>query len=165
LQEDGERELAAAGFAPERRRFAASLDMRYLGQSFELSVPIGLDVASIADIERAFGTVYEARYGGTNEAAIEIVSYRLAAWGLAEKPTLPPINRTGRSDTAAKTGIRRVMFGGHERETAIFERGKVPPGYAMQGPALLEEGGSTTVVPPGWSATLDDLGCLVLTRS
>jgi N-methylhydantoinase A len=165
LQQSGEEELTAAGFGPERSCFAASLDMRYLGQSFELSVPVDLDVASMNDIEHAFGTVYTARYGGTNDAAIEIVSYRLAAWGLADKPTLPPIDRAGRSETAAMTGSRGVIFGGKERDTAIFNRDKIPPGYPVQGPALIEEGGSTTVVPPGWSVALDDLGCLVFTRS
>ena len=60
--EDGEAELATAGFAPERRRFAASLDMRYAGQSFELSVPVALDVAEHGeDRERAFGEVYADR--------------------------------------------------------------------------------------------------------
>jgi N-methylhydantoinase A len=164
LQRDGEEELVAAGFTPERRRFSASLDMRYLGQSFELSVPVALDVASIKDIERAFGEVYAARYGGTNDAVIEIVSYRLAAWGLSEKPTLPPIDRAGRSEQAAKIGTREVIFDGNARATSIFDRDKLPPGYAVQGPALIEEGGSTTVVPSGWSVALDDLGCLVFKR-
>ena len=165
LLRDGEAELAAAGFAPERRRFSASLDMRYLGQSFELSVPIALDVASIKDIERAFGEVYAARYGGTNDAAIEIVSYRLSAWGLSDKPALPPIDRTGRSDASAKIGSREVIFDGEPRQTLIFDRDKLPPGYSVQGPALIEESGSTTVVPSGWSVALDDLGCLVFKRS
>jgi N-methylhydantoinase A len=165
LMHDGEQELAAAGFAPERRRFAASLDMRYLGQSFELSVPVALDVAGIKDIERAFGEIYTARYGAKNDAVIEIVSYRLAAWGLSEKPTLPPIERAGRSEQAARTGRRDVIFNGEPRDTAIFDRDRLPPGYSVQGPALIEEGGSTTVVPPGWSVALDDLGCLVFKRS
>ena len=165
LQHDGEKELVAAGFAPERRRFAASLDMRYLGQSFELSVPVALDVASTKDIERAFSEVYTARYGGTNDAAIEIVSYRLAAWGLSDKPTLPPIDRAGRSESAAKTASREVIFDGKAQQTSIFDRDKLPPGYVVQGPALIEEGGSTTVVPPDWSIALDDLGCLVFKRS
>jgi len=165
LQHDGEKELVAAGFAPERRRFAASLDMRYLGQSFELSVPVALDVASTKDIERAFSEVYAARYGGTNDAAIEIVSYRLAAWGLSDKPTLPPIDLPGRSESAAKTASREVIFDGKAQQTSIFNRDKLPPGYVVQGPALIEEGGSTTVVPPDWSVALDDLGCLVFKRS
>jgi N-methylhydantoinase A len=165
LMQDGEEELAAAGFTPDLRSFAASLDMRYLGQSFELSVAVALDVASIKDIERAFGIVYAARYGGTNDAVIEIVSYRLAAWGRSEKPTLPPIDHAGRSEAAARIGSRAVIFAGTAQDTAIFARDKLPPGYCVQGPALIEEGGSTTVVPPGWSVALDDLGCLVFTRS
>ena len=165
LLHGGEAELADAGFPPEQRRFSASLDMRYLGQSFELSVPVALDAASITDIERAFGEVYAARYGGTNKAMIEIVSYRLAAWGLSEKPNLPTIDRAGRSVSAAKTGSRETIFDGKAQQTPIFDRDKLPTGYSVQGPALIEEGGSTTVIPPGWSVALDDIGCLVFLRS
>jgi N-methylhydantoinase A len=165
LVEEGEEELSAAGFPPERRRFAASLDMRYLGQSFELSVPVSLDVASMKDIERAFSDVYAARYGAPNDAIVEIVSYRLAAWGLSEKPTLPPIERAGRSAEAAKFGSREAIFNGKAQQVAMFDRDKLPPGHKIQGPALIEEGGSTTVVPSGWSVALDDLGCLVFNRS
>jgi N-methylhydantoinase A len=165
LLHEGEAELAGAGFSPEERRFSASLDMRYLGQSFELSVPVALDAASITEIERAFGEVYAARYGETNNAVIEIVSYRLAAWGLSEKPTLPTIDRGGRSASAAKTGTRDTVFDGKALLTPIFDRDKLPPGYSVQGPALVEETGSTTVIPPGWSVALDDIGCLVFKRS
>jgi N-methylhydantoinase A len=165
LLHEGEAELAGAGFSPEQRRFSASLDMRYLGQSFELSVPVALDAASITDIERAFGEVYAARYGGTNNAVIEIVSYRLAAWGLSEKPTLPTIHRAGRSASTARSGSRETIFDGKAQLTPIFERDKLPPGYSVQGPALVEEAGSTTVIPPGWSVALDDIGCLVFKRS
>lgn len=161
----GEAELASAGFAPDRRRFAVSLDMRYAGQSFELSVPIAMDVSRIAEIERAFGQVYAARYGAARDAMIEIVSYRVAAWGLADKPKLPPINPAGRTLEAAGSGERAVVFGGRAVEVAIFERDRLPPGGVLKGPALIEEDGSTSVVPPGWNAELDTLGCLVLRRS
>jgi N-methylhydantoinase A len=165
LLQDGETELAGAGFPPERRRFSASLDMRYLGQSFELSVPVALEAANMPDIDRAFSEVYAARYGGSNNAVIEIVSYRLAAWGLSEKPTLPQLDRAGRSASAAKTGSRETIFEGKVQQTPIFDREKLPPGYSVQGPALIEEGGSTTVIPPSWSVALDDIGCLVFKRS
>jgi N-methylhydantoinase A len=58
-----------------------------------------------------------------------------------------------------------VIFDGKARQTSVFDRDKLPPGYSIQGPALIEEAGSTTVVPPGWSVALDDLGCLVFKRS
>jgi N-methylhydantoinase A len=165
LVRDGEAELAAAGFPADRQRFVASLDMRYAGQSFELSVPVALDVGSIDQIERAFADVYAARYGAATGAAIEIVSYRLAAWGLSDKPQLPAIDQTGRSLDAAVTGSRAVVFDGREQQVTILARDRLPPGKAVQGPALVEEGGSTTVVPPGWTASLDAAGCLILRRS
>ena len=165
LMRDGEVELAAAGFAARRQRFAASLDMRYAGQSFELSVPVAMDVGSIEQIERAFGEIYAARYGAATGRAIEIVSYRLAAWGLSDKPQLPAIERSGRSLDAAVCATRPVVFGGVERQVAVFDRDRLPPGQPMNGPALIEEGGSTTLVPPGWSAELDAVGCLLMRRS
>jgi N-methylhydantoinase A len=165
LMRDGEAELAACGFAPERRRFAASLDMRYVGQSFELAVPVAMDVAGIAEVERAFAEVYAARYGAAIPRAIEIVSYRLAAWGLSDKPQLPAIDPCAGSLAAAATGARSVVFGGDERQVEVFDRGRLPCGRRLNGPALIEESGSTSVVPPGWSAARDATGCLVLRRS
>jgi len=165
LVRDGEAELASAGFAPERRRFAASLDMRYAGQSFELSVPVVIDIGSIDAIERAFGEVYAARYGATTGAAIEIVSYRLAAWGLSDKPELPAIDRAGRSLGAADCGTRAAVFGGRDLQVMVLDRDRLPPGQSVAGPVLIEEGGSTTVVPPGWTVELNAVGCLILRRS
>jgi N-methylhydantoinase A len=161
----GAAELASAGFAPERRRFAASLDMRYCGQSFELSVPVAVDVANIADIERAFKETYAARYGAQGARPIEIVSYRVAAWGLIAKPQLPPIDPTGRTLKAAASGTRAVSFSGSEMEVRIFLRDHLPSQVVVEGPALIEEEGTTTVVPPGWNAELDPVGCLLLGRS
>ena len=62
-------------------------------------------------------------------------------------------------------GTRAVVFDGSEQQVTVFDRDRLPPGQAVNGPALIEEGGSTTVVPPGWSAELDAVGCLVLRRS
>ena len=139
--------------------------MRYAGQSFELSVPVALDVDGMGPIERAFGEVYAARYGAATGAAIEIVSYRLAAWGLSDKPQLPAIDQAGRSLETSVTGTRVVVFDGREQQLPVFARDRLPPGIAVKGPALVEEDGSTTVVPPGWDAALDAAGCLILRRS
>jgi N-methylhydantoinase A len=165
LVRDGQAELAAAGFAPERQLFAASLDMRYAGQSFELSVPVALDVGSMGQIERAFNEVYAARYGAATGRAIEIVSYRLAASGLTDKPRLPAVDRADRSLETAHAGLRSVVFGGVERRVRVFERDRLPRGLKVIGPALIEDGGSTSVVPPDWSVELDGVGCLVMQRS
>ncbi|BBK33150.1 N-methylhydantoinase A [Stella humosa] len=164
LLADGEAELEGAGFPADRRRFAASLDMRYAGQSFELSVPCATDVTDMAGIVTAFEAVYAARYGGTTTAPIEIVSYRIAAWGLSDKPTLPPIEDAGRTLAAADLGTRPVVFDGVEQPTPILDRDRLPVAHPIAGPAIVEEDGSSTVVPPGWSVELDRIGCLVLRR-
>jgi N-methylhydantoinase A len=164
LLEDGERELQAAGFPPTRRRFAATLDMRYAGQSFELSVPVTTDLDDMAKIVKAFEAVYELRYGGTTTAPIEIVSYRVAAWGLSDKPVLPPVDATGRTMAAAVLGTRTVVFDGAAHPVPVVDRERMPAGEAVAGPAIIEEAGSSTVVPPGWSIELDRVGCLVLRR-
>jgi len=163
LMRAGEAELAAAGFAVHRCRFAASLDMRYAGQSFELSVPIAMDVASVDEIERAFARIYAARYGAAREAATEIVSYRLAAWGLCEKPRLPAMAEADRRAKPETT--RTAVFDGRALQVRVFDRDRMARGASLAGPVLIEEAGSTTVVPPDWQVEPDALGCLVLRRS
>src|SRR5262249_607213 len=161
----GAAELGRAGFAPDRRRFATSLDMRYAGQSFELSVPVAAEVAGMADMEGAFRDVSAARYGAAPGRPIEIVSYRVAAWGLVDKPQLPPIDPCGRALPTAVLGTRAVVFSGSELPVTVFSRDRLPTGVPINGPTLIEEEGTTTVVPPGWDAELSLVGCLVLRRS
>src|SRR5207237_8074241 len=84
--------------------YVASLDMRYAGQSFELSVPVSFDVAERGEIATAFEAVYRQRYGGTTGAAVEIASYRLAALGLADKPVLPKLAAKGRTVAGGRSG-------------------------------------------------------------
>ena len=110
-----------------------------------------LDLDDMAKIVKAFEAVYELRYGGTTTAPVEIVSYRIAAWGLSDKPVLPPMDATGRTMAAARPGTRPVIFDGAAHSVPVFDRERMPPGEAVAGPAIIEEAGSSTVVPPGWS--------------
>lgn len=157
----GEKELAENG----ERRYQASLDMRYAGQSFELSVPCPLDVPDMATIERRFSEVYAARYGATTKAPIEIVSYRVAAWQASGKPALKLPGRASRSMTAARVATSAVIFGGKSYDSPVYRRELLPPEIGIEGPALVEEDGASTVVPPLWRARLDQAGCLVLQKA
>lgn len=161
----GEKELSDGSSGSSSPRYLASLDMRYSGQSFELSVPCAIDVSDMETIERKFGEVYAARYGATTKAPIEIVSYRVAVWQIAEKLVLSPPEKSGRSIEGAVAGRTAVVFGGVSHDVPIYQRDLLPPEINFQGPALVEEDGSSTVVPPDWSATLDHVGCLVLRRT
>ena len=104
-------------------------------------------------------------YGATTKAPIEIVSYRVAVWQIAEKPVLSPPEKSGRSIEGAVAGRTAVIFGGVSHDVPIYQRDLLPPEISFQGPALVEEDGSSTVVPPDWSVTLDHVGCLVLRRT
>ena len=61
-------------------------------------------------------------------------------------------------------GTRPVVFEGASLPTPIIYRGRMPPEKTVIGPAIVEEAGSSTVVPPGWSVKLDQIGCLILRR-
>jgi N-methylhydantoinase A len=162
LAEMAKAELAAAGFPAERRRIELTLDIRYLGQAFELSVPVFGEVSDMSTIENAFRTVYAARYGEAVESPTEIVSYRIAAWGLTDKPQLPELDSSGRSLQAAQRTRQPVVFNGVAMETRILARNLLPLGEAFDGPVIIEELGSSTVVPPGWTVRLERHGSLIL---
>lgn len=165
LVAQGEQEFDAAGFDQKRRRFAATLDMRYLGQSFELSVPIAFDVSDMAHIEKAFAEMYIARYGAASDMPVEIVSFRVIAWSLSDKPALPEVSTEGRSERAALLRNRQIYFNGEQCDVPIYSRDLLPLEVAIEGPMLIEENGSTTVVPPGWAVSAERAGCLVIRRS
>ena len=88
LVERGRRQLAADGVRPEDASFQRWLGVRYRGQLFEIDTPLEPGVRSIAEIERAFYAIHEARYGHSVEAETEIVNYRVSAFGSLPKPDL-----------------------------------------------------------------------------
>ena len=162
MREEARGRLLADGFGEDRVRLETWLDMRYVGQAFELSVPFGDGVASIGDLERAFHRAHEARYSHAVEDPVEIVSFRLSAYGVVAKPRLPGgIVGAGAPETA-RTETRQVAFDGVFAPTAVYPRDRLAADAVVRGPALVEEPGTTTVVPPGFRAWRDMHGNLVL---
>lgn len=155
-------ELAEAGVAPDRMAFEASLDMRYAGQAFELPVPIPLDVTGTDVVEQRFRGVYAARYGDAPAGALEIVSYRIAASGVTDKPEWRALTDEGRSAASGLKTMRRIAFDGAWHECPVHDRHRIPLGVPLAGPLVIEEPGSTTVVPASWSARLEPHGSIVM---
>jgi len=161
LREEGRAKLAENGFEDAGMRFEASLDMRYVGQAFELSVPLPEPLSSIAEVEAAFKSVYEKRYADSNEAPIEIVTIRLSAYGRVPKPEL----REAPEGVAPKpVGERPVHFEDRFVATPVFDREGIGRGPVVEGPALIQEAGATTLLPPGFRAHVGRLGQLILER-
>ena len=163
MREQALADFKAEGFDHQEIRFERSIDMRFAGQAFELNTPV-LDTArTIDDVVGAFLRVYEERYSHADKGVVEAVSFRLAAYANTSKPRVPSAERTG-TLAEARTGTRAVHFAGHTVDTPIYERDAIPPGEAIPGPAIIDEPGSSTVVPPGFRAERHESSALILTR-
>ena len=167
LEQRGAAMLDRAGVAPEQRRFERTVDARYSRQSFELVVPVPprpVDDAALAEIAAAFHDRHRYTYGHDNRGEpVQIVSVRLAAIGAT--PPLVIRDQVAAGQTGAVKSKRQVWF----RETgtveaAIYDRRRMPAGFAAPGPVVIESLESTILVPPGWQAKMNDDGFVLLTR-
>jgi N-methylhydantoinase A len=163
LREAGAAELAAEGFAPDAIRIEAQIDMRYQGQAFELTTPLSAGAASIDDLIAAFEQLYEQRYAHADSGPVEAVAFRVSAFGRIETPPLEMPEVAGTLGEA-RSGSRRCRFDGADLETRVYRRELLPAGAAVSGPAVIDESGATTLVPPGFTALRETGGALVLSR-
>jgi len=131
-------------------------DLRYAGQSFELTVPIDLPFDPDA-VRSRFHAEHERTHGYRMDAAVELVNLRATA--RAER-SVAETRYDADGDSLVDT--RPVDVGGETHEAAIHARLSVPAGATIPGPAVLEGAESTTVVPPAWAATVRDNGALVV---
>jgi N-methylhydantoinase A len=161
LRERARDALSAQGFADAQMRFEAAVDMRYVGQAFELTTPLHPDVQSVEALVDVFHAVYEERYTHAGEGPVEAVSFRLSAYGASARPALPRARQGG--GVARAVGARAVHFAGEAIETPLFERDALAVGIVIPGPAIVEEPGSATLVPPGMSLECHPSGALILT--
>ncbi len=146
LAHAGRSSLVEAGHPARAVAFEHGLDLRYAGQSFELRVPEGEDVAG------AFHAVHERRYGYRLEGReVELVCLRTRA--IVRRASPVPANARSRPLPAdARLGLRAVRFGSRVARAPLLARARLRPGHAFEGPALVEEYSGTTLVPPRWSA-------------
>jgi N-methylhydantoinase A len=169
LERDGRAIVEAAGVAPEDVGVQLSIDMRYVGQGYEVRVPFPkqrLTPANIAQIQAAFEDEYIQFYGQlTSGVPIEAVNWRVVI--ASPKPEIGTLARE-RPDSGANTPYttRPVTFQPDQEpwQTAVYRRPVLDNGWQADGPLIIEEAASTTVVLPGWSARVDQSGCLILTR-
>jgi N-methylhydantoinase A len=158
--------LERDGIDPARVRLVREADLRYVGQSMEVRVaaPAGaVDEAFPSALVDAFHAAHRRAFGYdyAGQQKVELVNFRVSGFGLIEHARLPKLPaRAGVA--AARKGTRRVFFEGSWNETAIFERATLAPGCRIEGPAVIEEFGSTTVVFPGQFLEVDPHGILVI---
>jgi N-methylhydantoinase A len=134
-----------------------SADIRYAGQSYELTVPW-----NATDPAAPFHREHQRVYGYANpERAVEIVTLRLRSRVEIEKPNL--LSQIARSRQAKKPIIRRIHSGSAWHATPAYPRASLAGGK-IAGPALILDYGSTTLIPPGWNFSVDKFGNLIARR-
>ena len=165
---EGSARLDRDGVPASDRRMLRSVDLRYHGQSFELSIAVPAGSLTVADVERLraeFDAAHERAYGyAAPEDAVELVNVRLAAIGVTPRPRRAPLPPGGRDAAKALKGTREVWFAeiGGWRNTNVLDRAKLLSGNVIGGPAIVEEHDASTLVHPGWEATVDQHGNLVV---
>jgi N-methylhydantoinase A len=158
-------QLEREGFAPERQKLLRSLDLRYRGQAFELSIPAPDPELELDRLEADFHRHHRDTYGHANpQAAIELVNARLTAYGLVAKPAAARHVAPGADLTGALDERRPVWFEGRAHDCPVWDRDRLPEAAELHGPAIVEEFGATTVVPPGWRGAMDAHGNLRFDR-
>ena len=145
------------------RRF---LDVRYVGQSFELTVDCP-SLAGRGDLTRSiaseFYSAHLQRFGYADRALpVEVVNLRLKLELAVDKPLLEPAADCGSDASHAAAGSAEVVFAQGAVVTALYDRDKLQTGNRVAGPALLLQLDTTIVVPPGWAGVVDSYGNLLL---
>jgi N-methylhydantoinase A len=165
--------LDAEGFDRPRHRYLRSADLRYDGQAFEVRVPVPdgpLDGAAAEAAVDAFHDAHQRLYGYSfrdrPEQQVEWVNLRVTGVGPIRRPRLREAEPGDGDAGRALTGMRPVCFdaaGGH-LDTPVYARAALRPGDSLDGPAVVEEYGSTVPLHPGFRAAVDRLGNLVVAR-
>jgi N-methylhydantoinase A len=181
--DDLERRAAAAlrteGFADDQHDFARTADLRYFGQAFEVRVPVpegGFDADTATAVADRFHAEHRALYGYDFAAdpgqQVEWVNLRVSGIGPIQRPEIrrhqrPEALETGASAPSSPPDVTRpVCFDADDGyvPTVIVQRSDLPPGASLDGPAVIEEYGSTVPIHPGFEVRVDDYLNLIVTR-
>ncbi len=154
LVEQARAALRAEGFGPSKQVITTSLDVRYIGQSFEITLPL------TAGYRAAFDREHGRTYGYSNPARpTEVVNVRVTATGVTAKPKLPVTTR--RAGRPVKAEVRPGRFAGRAVKVAHYRWPDLSYGAAGAGPAVIAGAEATVVIPPRWRFTLDRFGNVI----
>ncbi len=146
----------------DRRRLRLAIDLRYVGQNFELTVPVAdtngetpvLPEEEV--VRRRFFEVHEQTYGHFTETdPIEAVNFRLTAFGVADPVPAQQVPEGG-DPVPQEVGRRTVWFDGMDHEARVFARDRLRPWHRFEGPAIVDQLDATTVIHPGDRVRVDD---------
>ena len=159
-------ELVEEGLPADAMMARRFLDVRYVGQSFELTVDCP-SLTGRGDLTRSIASEFYAahlqRFGYADRALpVEVVNLRLKLELAVDKPILEPAPDSGSDASHAAVGKVAVVFARGTEDTALYDRDRLKTGNRIAGPALLLQLDTTIVVPPEWEGEIDPYGNLLL---
>jgi N-methylhydantoinase A/oxoprolinase/acetone carboxylase beta subunit len=156
LVEAAKAELRAEGFSPKRQVITLSVDVRYIGQSFEITLPLE------PGYREAFDRQHGKTYGYSNPMrATEVVNVRVSAAGVTDKPKFP-FARVAGATKAKPAAVRPGRFAGKNVRISFYRWDDLVPGSTASGPAVIAGAEATGVVPPGWKFKVDGFANVVV---
>jgi N-methylhydantoinase A len=167
LAEEGRRDIRAEGIADADIKIEYVADVRYFGEGHEVQVPVPSGVAgetAVAHMWKDFHRVHDESFGFHYEGKqdVELVNLRVRAVGIQNRPQINASERAG--EPARPFGARKVYWKGTGWiDSPLYERTDLVAGQTIAGPAIIQEYGSTVVVPGGWSCVADRYRNLILT--
>lgn len=169
LENQGRQWLAAEGIPKENQVVRRSVDMRYMGQNYELTISMPNSILGpnqLIEILRNFYEAHERAYGYRTEGApVQAVTFRVEAIGMAPKISIEEQEQGERSPENALIGERQVYLGRDEGGLAtcsVYAREELRPGNQLAGPAIVEQMDTTTLLLRGQQATMDGYRNLII---
>ncbi|RDV04301.1 hydantoinase/oxoprolinase family protein [Undibacter mobilis] len=169
MEQQGEALIARSGVAAQRIVTSRAMDMRYVGQEHAVTVDIPDAIFAAKDtkgLKEHFDRQHEQRYGrGAVDEKAEIISLRCTVTGAVAKPSLQGLSAGDKTPPSGATRPPRPVYfasTGWVNRCPVYDRDLMLAGNVVAGPALIEEHASTTVLQPGDTLTVDQLGNLVI---
>lgn len=167
LEDAAQNDLESQGVPRGRRKYLRSADIRYFGQAYEVRIemqPGALDAPSLQAAVERFHAAHEKLYGYSYRdlQPVEVVNVRVTGLGLIEKPRFGTSVETHQTVTIDADSRRSVFFDGAFVDCPIYSRDTLGAGMSLEGPAVIEEYGSTTVIQPRQTVKIDAFGNLII---
>jgi N-methylhydantoinase A/oxoprolinase/acetone carboxylase beta subunit/N-methylhydantoinase B/oxoprolinase/acetone carboxylase alpha subunit len=161
--------LDSEGVADRDREVRYELDVRYHRQALEIPISVTLaqldEAAAFVEISQRFAEAHEREYGFRLDVVCEFVNLRAFALGRSAPPDVRPPAREAASVEEARIGTQRIYRTGDWLEAAVYDRERLAPGQLVEGPAIVVQADSTTLVLPGSTATVDEWLNLVIRQT
>jgi N-methylhydantoinase A len=168
LEREARQWLDQEGFDSSAQRLSRSVDMRYVGQNFELPVEVPAHPLKASDLETLISRFYvehEKNYGHFMPGEpMQLVNFRVTAQGIIPKLQLQKIGHRRQKGASSRVGHREVYFDARASlPTPVYDRARLCPGDRIRGPAVIEQMDSTTLIYPEDGAEIDDLLNIIIT--